>query len=58
LREAIAGKLRRENGVTVDPAGEVLVTSGAQQGLFLAMVAALEAGEEAGETGAVFTQSP
>src|ERR1700687_2753181 len=33
LREAIAGKLKRDNGITVDPATEILVTSGAQEAL-------------------------
>lgn len=46
LREAIAAKLDRENGVRVDPHREVLVTCGAQQGLFLAIVGSLQAGDE------------
>lgn len=46
LREAIAAKLRRDNGIAVDPGTDVLVTSGAQQGLLLAIVGTLEAGDE------------
>ncbi len=46
LREAAAAKLRRDNGVVVDPATEILVTSGGQQGLLLAMLGALEPADE------------
>src|ERR1700756_5851893 len=34
LREAIARKLERDNGLTVDPNSEVLVTSGATGGFY------------------------
>jgi len=47
LREAIAGKLRRDNGLTVDPASEVLVTSGATGALYAALLALLDPGDEA-----------
>jgi aminotransferase len=46
LRRAIAAKLLRENGVTVDPAGGVVVTTGGQEGLFLLVQAILEPGDE------------
>lgn len=46
LREAIAAKLRRDNGIVVDPGTEVVVTNGAQHGLFLALVGTLGPGDE------------
>ncbi|MBB6147105.1 aminotransferase [Silvibacterium bohemicum] len=46
LREAIARKLQRDNGLTVDPEGEVLVTSGATGGLYAAALALLDPGDE------------
>jgi len=46
LRRAIAAKLLRENGVTVDPASGVVVTTGGQEGLFLLVQAILEPGDE------------
>jgi aminotransferase len=46
LRRAIAQKLRRENGVTVDPAAGVVVTTGGQEGLFLLVQAMLRRGDE------------
>jgi aminotransferase len=46
LREAIARKLQRDNHLTVDPAAEVLVTSGATAGLFAAAMALLDPGDE------------
>jgi aminotransferase len=46
LREAIAAKLQRDNGLTVDPEGEVLVTSGATGGLYAAALALLDPGDE------------
>lgn len=45
LREAVAEKLRRENGLPI--AGEnVLITAGGQEGLFLIMQALLDPGDE------------
>src|SRR5438552_7765868 len=35
LREAIAEKLETENGVRADPKREIVVTSGAQEALFI-----------------------
>ncbi len=46
LREAIARKLQRDNGLMVDPEGEVLVTSGATAGLYAAALALLDPGDE------------
>ena len=46
LRRAIAAKLQRENGVSVDPAGGVIVTTGGQEGLFLLVQAILARGDE------------
>jgi aminotransferase len=46
LREAIASKLRRDNGLTVDPASEVLVASGATGALYAALLALLDPGDE------------
>lgn len=45
LREAIAEKLRRENGLSVG-AENVIVTTGGQEGLFLIMQALLDPGDE------------
>ncbi|MFN8378107.1 MAG: pyridoxal phosphate-dependent aminotransferase [Anaerolineae bacterium] len=47
LRAAIAEKLRVENGVMVDPATEILVTSGAQEALMATLMALLDPGDEA-----------
>ncbi len=46
LREAIAEKLGRDNGLTVDPNSEVLVTSGATAGFYAAAMALLDPGDE------------
>jgi aminotransferase len=46
LREAIARKLQRDNGINVDPEGEVLVTSGATGGLYATALALLDPGDE------------
>ena len=45
LREAIAGKLARENGLDYT-ADEIIVTSGAQEAVMLAMLALLDDGDE------------
>jgi aspartate/methionine/tyrosine aminotransferase len=44
LREAIAGKVRRQNGVTADPE-QVVVTAGGVQALYAAMLAVTEPGD-------------
>ena len=46
LRGAIARKLERDNGLSVDPASEVLVTSGATGGFYAAALALLDPGDE------------
>ena len=46
LRQAIAGKMRRFNGIEVDPDREVLVTSGATGGFHAAAMALLNPGDE------------
>ena len=46
LREAMAAKLLRENGVHRDPATEVLVTAGATGALYQALQAAVDPGDE------------
>lgn len=38
LREEISKKLRRDNGIQADPVGEILVTSGCAEGLYLAFM--------------------
>ena len=45
LREGIARRYAREKGVDVDPAREILITNGAQEGLFLAMLALVDPGD-------------
>ncbi len=45
LREAITRKLREENGIEAT-AGEVLVTVGAEEAVFLTMMAVLDPGDE------------
>ena len=47
LRRAVAGKLLRENSLTVDPEREVLITCGTQEALFVALHVLLERGDEA-----------
>jgi aminotransferase len=46
LREAIANKLQKENGLTYDPASEIIVTTGAQEALAIVMQTLLDAGDE------------
>jgi aspartate/methionine/tyrosine aminotransferase len=46
LREAIAGKLARDNALQVDPGSEVIVTNGAGLGLYLAIMAVVDPGHE------------
>ena len=44
LRQAIAEKLERDNGIQVDPRTEVTVTSGSQEAMFDAASGASEPG--------------
>ena len=46
LRKAIADKLARENGVEIDPTTEVVVTSGAQEAVFLTLQLLIDPGDE------------
>jgi len=46
LRRAAAAKLAREQGLTYDPASEILITDGATCGLAVALGAALQPGDE------------
>lgn len=46
LREAIADKLRQENGLDYDPKREILVTHGGIHGVFATLNAVIEAGDE------------
>lgn len=46
LRRAVAEKLSRENGITADPEKEVLITTGATTGMFIALAAILNPGDE------------
>ena len=46
LRDAVAAKLARDNGLTYDPATEILVTTGATLGIYAALTAMLEEGDE------------
>jgi len=46
LREAVAEKLRRENGLLYDAASEILVTTGATFGIYAALAATVNEGEQ------------
>jgi aminotransferase len=46
LRAAVARKLLRTNGISVDPEREVLITTGSQEALFLLVQALIEPGDE------------
>jgi aspartate/methionine/tyrosine aminotransferase len=46
FREACASKLRRDNALEADPESEILATLGCKQGLFLALLATLDPGDE------------
>ena len=46
LRQAMAAKLAAHNGRTVDPDGDILVTPGSKMGLYEAINAYIEAGDE------------
>lgn len=47
LREAAATKLARENDLTMDPNGEIIVTSGAQEALVSVLMGILDPGDNA-----------
>jgi aminotransferase len=46
LREAIAAKLRADNGIEVDPDEEVLITTGTQEAVAVAMLSLVDPGDE------------
>ena len=46
LRQAIAEKLSRENGIEADPEKEILAVAGASHGMAITLMTVLEAGEE------------
>ncbi|MBP3592329.1 MAG: pyridoxal phosphate-dependent aminotransferase [Clostridia bacterium] len=46
LRDAIAYKLEKENGIKCDPNKNLIVTAGATQALMLAMIALVDPGDE------------
>jgi aspartate/methionine/tyrosine aminotransferase len=46
LREAVATKLLRDNGLVYDPASEILITSGATLGIQAALLALLDDGDD------------
>jgi aminotransferase len=46
LREAIADKLKQDNGVVVDADHEVLITTGTQEAVSVAMLALVDPGDE------------
>lgn len=46
LREAIAAKLRRDNGLEYDPASQIIVTTGAQEALAVVMQTLLDPGDQ------------
>jgi aspartate/methionine/tyrosine aminotransferase len=46
FREAVALKLQRDNGLRFDPATEILATSGATFGIYAALTALIEEGDE------------
>jgi aspartate/methionine/tyrosine aminotransferase len=46
LREAVAAKVARDNDLSVDPKTEVIITNGASLGLYLAIMAVVDPGDE------------
>lgn len=46
LRNAIAEKFKKDNGLIYDPFDEIIVTIGATEGIFLTMMALLDPGDE------------
>lgn len=46
LRECIAGKLKSENMISADPKDEIIVTAGGMGGLYLALRAMIDAGDD------------
>ncbi len=46
LRQAVADKLRRDNGLEADPETEIVITTGTQEAVFVALCALLDTGDE------------
>ena len=46
LRQAVAAKFQRDNGVVYDPDSEIVVTAGGKLALFIALAALVEPGDE------------
>ena len=46
LKNKIADKLKKQNGLTVDPQRNILITPGSDSGLYFAMLPFIEAGDE------------
>jgi aminotransferase len=46
LREALAGKLETDNGLSYDPASEIIVTSGSQEAMVVTLQTLLDPGDE------------
>lgn len=46
LREAVAAKLARDNGLTYDPGSEILISTGATLGIYAALMALIDEGDE------------
>ena len=46
LRSAVAEKLQRDDGLAYDPGAEILITDGATLGIFTALMATLNEGDE------------
>jgi aminotransferase len=46
LRQAISEKLKKENGITADPASQICVTVGSQEAAFLVIMCTIEQGDE------------
>ena len=46
LLEAIAAKLQRDSGITVDPGKEIIVTTGSKIAIYIALAALLNPGDE------------
>lgn len=46
LRQAIAGKLKKDNHITADPDSEIMVTVGGEEAMSVAIMALVDAGDE------------
>jgi len=46
LRQAVAEKLRRDNGIEADPETEIVITTGTQEAVFITLCGLLDTGDE------------